>query len=99
MKAARTTTSVSAIGVVLGLALLVSAWLRAYGNYPGEVLGYLRLASQATVGACLVFYFALGNFKPIAFAEAEIPSRDTAHARPGFAKFGRNPVLAKYARR
>ena len=90
------TAATSAMGVVLGLAFLLSAGVRAYRGFGGETLMYFRLASQATVGACLVFYFALGKLKPIRFADAEMPSRAALHGRPGFAKVGRNPVLAKY---
>ncbi len=90
--------SITGVGVALGLALLASAGIRAYGKFPEqEWLSFVRLATQATIGACLVFYFALGKLKPIKFADAEIPARDTLHARPGFAKVARNPVLAKYA--
>jgi hypothetical protein len=88
---------VSTVGVVLGITLLFSSGLRAYHHFPeNEILGYLRLASQATLGGCLVLYFALGKLRPIHFSAAEIPTRAQLHARPGFAKVGRNPVLAKY---
>ena len=91
--------SVTLVGIVLGVALLVSSGMRAYADSGASVLGYLRLATQATMGACLVFYFSLGKLKPIDFAKTDIGARELFHARPGFAKVGRNPVLAKYYRR
>ena len=98
----RGSAAVSSLGVVLGVAFLVSAAIRAYRKFPetsDDFLGYLRVASQATVGACLVYYFALGKLRQISFAESEICFRDTAHARPGFTKVGKNPVLARYLRK
>jgi hypothetical protein len=73
-------------GVLAGVALLATAALRESGNFLRALLGF-----------CVVFYFALGNFKPIAISRAEVGgSRGALHQRPGFAQFVRNSVLSRH---
>ena len=93
------------VGIALGIAMLVGSGLSAYKSFPASqndsilpTLKYIKFATQAIIGSALIFYFSLGSFRPIKFNQAETPSWDASHARPGFQSFAANPVLAKFGR-
>ena len=97
--------NISTMGIVLGVSLLVGSALRAYNNFPASNetdlsswLRFIHISLQSVTGAALIFYFALGTLKPIAFGKAATPGWDASHMRPSFQNFGKNPVLAKFGR-
>ena len=91
--------------IALGVAMLVSSGVRAYslssaleGSDLGAWLKFLQIAAQSVTAAALIFYFSIGNLKPVKFQKAETPGWDASHCRPSFTSYARNPVLSKFGR-
>ena len=92
-------------GIALGVAMLFSSGIRAYnlssgleGSDLGAWLKFVQIAAQSVTAAALIFYFSIGNLKPVKYQKAEMPGWDASHCRPSFTSYAKNPVLSKFGK-